>query len=51
MNNTPSKTVRDFFTSEEWDAIDSALCDFQDYSRKLLKKLKKKEKMMKKNEY
>ena len=34
MNNTPSKIVRDFFTSEEWDAIDSALCDFQDYGEK-----------------
>ena len=35
MNKTLSKTdfeiVRSFFTDEEWDAIDSALADFQDY--------------------
>ena len=24
-------TVRDFFTENEWDAIDSALADYQDY--------------------
>ena len=35
MNKTLSKTdletVRSFFTEEEWDAIDSAMADFQDY--------------------
>ena len=35
MNKTLSKTdleiVRSFFTDEEWDAIDSAMADFQDY--------------------
>ena len=25
------QTVRDFFTEPEWDAIDSALSDYQDY--------------------
>ena len=25
------QTVRDFFTEYEWDAIDSALADYQDY--------------------
>ena len=25
------QTVRDFFTETEWDAIDSALADYQDY--------------------
>ena len=25
------QTVRDFFTENEWDAIDSALADYQDY--------------------
>ncbi len=25
------QTVRDFFTEDEWDAIDSALADYQDY--------------------
>jgi len=25
------QTVRDFFTETEWDAIDSALSDYQDY--------------------
>jgi hypothetical protein len=25
------QTVRDFFTENEWDAIDSALSDYQDY--------------------
>ena len=23
--------VREFFTDEQWDAIDSALCEFQDH--------------------
>ena len=35
MNKTLSKTdleiVRSFFTEAEWDAIDSAMADFQDY--------------------
>jgi len=30
MENTPT-TVRAFFTDAEWDAIGSALADFQDY--------------------
>ena len=38
MNKTLSKTdletVRSFFTEEEWDAIDSALADFQDYGER-----------------
>ena len=25
------ETIKSFFTSDEWDAIDSALADFQDY--------------------
>jgi len=28
------QTVRDFFTETEWDAIDSALSDYQDYGDK-----------------
>ena len=28
------QTVRDFFTENEWDAIDSALSDYQDYGDK-----------------
>tara|TARA_Y100000817_G_C16833098_1_gene534427 strand:- start:517 stop:693 length:177 start_codon:yes stop_codon:yes gene_type:complete len=35
MNKKLAKTnleiVRSFFTDEEWDAIDSAMADFQDY--------------------
>ena len=35
MNKTLSKPdleiVRSFFTEAEWDAIDSAMADFQDY--------------------
>ena len=35
MNKTLSKTdleiIRSFFTEAEWDAIDSAMADFQDY--------------------
>ena len=23
--------IRDYFTDEEWDAIDQALCNFQDF--------------------
>lgn len=25
------ETIKSFFTNDEWDAIDSALADFQDY--------------------
>ena len=25
------ETIKSFFTNDEWDAIDSALSDFQDY--------------------
>jgi len=28
------QTIKGFFTSDEWDAIDSALADFQDYGEK-----------------
>ena len=28
------QTVRDFFTETEWDAIDSALADYQDYGER-----------------
>ena len=28
---TQLQTVRAFFTENEWDAIDSALADYQDY--------------------
>ena len=31
---TDLQTVKDFFTDAEWDAIDSALADFQDYGDK-----------------
>ena len=38
MNKKLAKTnlevVRSFFTDEEWDAIDSALADFQDYGER-----------------
>ena len=38
MNLTYSQdqieTVKGFFTEDEWDAIDSALCDYQDYGDK-----------------
>ena len=38
MNKKLAKTnleiVRSFFTNEEWDAIDSALADFQDYGER-----------------
>ena len=38
MNKKLAKTnleiVRSFFTEEEWDAIDSALADFQDYGER-----------------
>ena len=25
------QTIKSFFTNDEWDAIDSAMCDYQDY--------------------
>ena len=28
------ETIKGFFTNDEWDAIDSAMCDFQDYGDK-----------------
>ena len=28
------ETIKSFFTDKEWNAIDSALCDFQDYGDK-----------------
>ena len=28
---TDLQTVKDFFSDREWDAIDSALADYQDY--------------------
>ena len=28
---TALQTVKDFFSDREWDAIDSALADYQDY--------------------
>ena len=31
LAKTNLETVRSFFTESEWDAIDSALADFQDY--------------------
>ena len=31
MNNSKLEIVRSFFTDSEWDAIDSALADYQDY--------------------
>ena len=34
MLTTKLQTVKDFFTEEEWDAIDSALADYQDYGEK-----------------
>ena len=34
MLTTNLQTVKDFFTEEEWDAIDSALADYQDYGEK-----------------
>ncbi len=30
-SQTELETIRSFFTESEWDAIDSALADFQDY--------------------
>ena len=34
MLKTDYQTVRNFFTENEWDAIDSALADYQDYGDK-----------------
>ena len=31
MINTHMQNIKDFFTDNEWDAISSALNDFQDY--------------------
>ena len=31
FSSTQLQTVRAFFTEDEWDAIDSALADYQDY--------------------
>ena len=31
MTNDKLQTVRDYFTDDEWNAIDSALGDYQDY--------------------
>ena len=34
MLKTDYNTVRNFFTEDEWNAIDSALADYQDYGQK-----------------
>ena len=34
FNSQELETVRQFFTQDEWDAIDSALADYQDYGDK-----------------
>ena len=34
MLKTDYTTVQNFFTEDEWDAIDSALADYQDYGQK-----------------
>ena len=34
MLTTNLQTVKDFFTEEEWGAIDYALADYQDYGEK-----------------
>ena len=34
FSSTQLQTVRAFFTENEWDAIDSALADYQDYGDK-----------------
>ncbi len=31
MRTTDFETVKDFFSEREWDAIDAALADYQDY--------------------
>ena len=33
-NTKELELVRNFFTEDEWDAIDSALADYQDYGDK-----------------
>ncbi len=33
-NTTELNLIRNFFTDSEWDAIDSALSDYQDYGEK-----------------
>ncbi len=34
LTETDLNIIRDFFTQDEWDAIDSALADYQDYGEK-----------------
>jgi len=34
FNSQELETVRQFFTENEWNAIDSALADYQDYGDK-----------------
>ena len=34
MQTENLQSVRDFFTEDEWNAIDSALADYQDYGDK-----------------
>ena len=31
FNSSDLQVIRDFFTDAEWDAIDSAMADYQDY--------------------
>ena len=31
MNTTQMVTIKEFFTDDQWDAISSALNDYQDY--------------------
>ena len=33
-NTSELNLIRNFFTEDEWDAIDSALADYQDYGDK-----------------
>ena len=33
-NTTELNLIRNFFTEDEWNAIDSALADYQDYGTK-----------------
>ena len=33
-NTTELNLIRNFFTEDEWNAIDSALADYQDYGEK-----------------
>ena len=39
FSSTQLQTVRAFFTENEWDAIDSALADYQDYGEDAATKL------------